>query len=149
MGDIKRKPGKPLSPDAEKVRNHLAALSPEALQGMTPKTYRQRTRHVGCTDAVFQMEKMRAKRALGIPKRAMAPRGPNKPKAAPVPIPAPRTGRNFEIIAQVDLANFKEAPAGVLKAFANELLKQFFGETAGFRLLHIVDPPTLEILKPV
>jgi hypothetical protein len=142
-----RKPGKPLSPVAEKVRNHLASLSPEALQAMTPKTYRSRTHHVACSDAIFQMEKMRAKKALGLPKRAMAPR---KAKAVVVKVPLqiPYAGRTFDVIAQVDIAAYP-TPFATLKAFATEILQQCLGDQGqGLQLLLLSDPPTLEIRRP-
>lgn len=154
MSETKR-PGKPLSANAAKVRNHLASLSPEALKAMTPKTYRARTHHVGCTDAVFQMEKMRAKRVLGIPKREQAPRVSKIGKApkgmqvhkATARLPAP--GRSFEILAQVDLAAYSTMPLELLKAFAVDLLRQCMNNTTTIQVMLLSDPTSLEIRRPV
>jgi len=149
----KKKSGRAISPDALKVRFHLASLSPEALKEVTAKVYRKRTHHVGCTDSIFNMEKMRAKKALGMPKRAIAPRG-SKPAKAPkalqvhkavARLPAP--GRSFEILAQVDLAAYSAIPAALLKTFAADLLKQCLN-APGLQLMMLQDPPAMEIRRP-
>lgn len=145
----KKKPGKPLSPDALKVRFHLASLSPEALKEVTAKVYRKRTHHVGCTDAIFNMEKVRAKKALGLPKQVYAPRG-SKMGKAPKAVKAPPSlppGRSFEILAQVDLAAYSAIPAALLKTFAADLLKQCLNEP-GIQLMMLTDPVAMEIRRP-
>lgn len=152
----KKKPGKPLSADTEKVRKYLASIDDADLATLKPKVYRKRTHHVGCTDAIFQMEKMRAKNLRGlVVKRAKGPRPRTdgrimtQPKTARVPLSVPFAGRSFEIIAVVPLELYKEVPLKLLKDFATAVLKQCFGENENaVQLLLLADPPTLEIRRP-
>ncbi len=61
-----KKTGKPLSPDAAKVRAHLAAMTPEGALALKPKEYRSRTHH-HVKDTIFNMEKTRLRRLSGTP----------------------------------------------------------------------------------
>jgi hypothetical protein len=145
----KKKTGKPLSPDTEKVRNHLKSLSPEALSALTAKDYRKRTHH-HVRDAIFSMEKNRAKKALGLPMR-VTKRTPKPPApTVSVPLKVPYGGRTFDIIATVPLEEYKEVNVQILKKFAAAVLTQAFGANGeGVEILLLSDPPTIELRRRV
>jgi hypothetical protein len=95
------------------------------------------------------MEKMRAKKLLGLAKRTNAPRKAKAAVVVNVPLQVPYAGRNFEIIAQVDMNAYSTIPFSALKAFATDMLKQVFGDQGeGVQLLLLSDPPVLEIRRP-
>lgn len=134
--------GLPVSNDGRKIREYLESLSPATFAEMTYKVYVSKTGHKTAKFGQFNNERMRIKKltSQGSPVKAST-------KKSPLPL-NPVSGKRFDTIAEISLADYPKIEPKALVAIATEMTKKLHPRGDEAKIVMLAEPPSIEIRIP-